>query len=345
MGGFAGRLKHFYEVDTTIDEIIASLDNIVERKTRYTEKLDGLAITAIFNDDGVWFARNKSQHEKGGLNLYQFEKFYKGHPAEQSFVDAANFIDIIWADARRHNFDIKLGKDVSFNFEILDARRPNIIRKHVKTYEDSISYVMPHLNKDSEDIVVIDMLRATRVRIPSRSETSAFSSPFHGWKFMVNYNRSLLPMKHDDRVLYDCYKYKLYDCLKHSDSLFEEVIKTIMEKTNCSENDAHIGALYIYGKTDFTGRALLKYNKDFKIFSSKEKARVFVRDIFADLHEKIKEIGCLILEYTGMMHQNYLDSEGIPWTEGIVFPFDEGNVKLTGRFQEFNSTQGNYKND
>lgn len=334
MGGFAGRLRHFYETDATVDEIIESLDNIVERKTKYTEKLDGLAITAIFNDEGVRFARNKSQHASGGLNFYQFEKFYKDHPAEKSFVDAANFIDIIWADARRRNFDITLGKDVSFNFEILDARRPNIIRKYASEHKDSLSYVIPHINKDSEDIIVIKMLRGI-----------LNSTIFPGWKIMVNYNRQLLPMKPADAALYDCHKYNLYNCLKHSNSLFEEVIKTIMEKTNCSENDAHIGALYIYGKTDFTGRALLKYNKDFKLFSSKEKARVFIRDTFADLHEKIKEIGCLILEYSGMSHQSYLTDEGLPWTEGIVFPFKEGNVKLTGKFQDFNSTQGNYKND
>ena len=334
MGGFAGRLKHFYETDTTIDEIIETLDNIVVGKTKYTEKLDGLAITAIFNDEGVRFARNKTQHKSGGLNLYQFEKFYKGHPAEKSFIDAANFLDIIWADARRHNFDIVLGKDISFNFEILDANRPNIIRKFAKSYEDSISWVIPHLNKDSEDIIVIDMLKGI-----------VSSTIFPGWKFLVNYYRPLLPMNPADVALYDCHKYELYNCLKHSNSLFEEVIKTIMEKTNCSESDAHIGALYIYGKTDFTGRALLKYNKDFKLFSSKEKARIFVRDTFADLHEKIKEIGCLILEYSGMVHQNYIDPYGFPWTEGIVFPFKEGDVKLTGRFQEFNSTQGNYKND
>ena len=334
MGGFAGRLKHFYETDSTIDEIIETFDSIIARKTKYTEKLDGLAITVIFNDEGVRFARNKSQHESGGLNLYQFEKFYKGHPAEKSFIDAANFLDIIWADARRHNFDIVLGKDVSFNFEILDSNRPNIIRKFAKSYEDSISYVIPHLNKDSEDIIVIDMLKGI-----------LSSTIFPGWKFMVNYYRPLLPMKPADYALYNCHKYELYNCLKYSNSLFEEVIKTIMEKTNCSEKDAHIGALYIYGKTDFTGRALLKYNKDFKLFSSKEKARVFVRDTFANLHDKIKEIGCIILEYSGMVHQNYLNSDGLPWTEGIVFPFKEGDVKLTGRFQEFNSTQGNYKND
>ena len=64
-----------------------------------------------------------------------------------------------------------------------------------------------------------------------------------------------------------------------------------------------------------------------------------------NLHDKIKEIGCIILEYSGMVHQSYLNSDGLPWTEGIVFPFKEGDVKLTGRFQEFNSTQGNYKND
>ena len=336
MGGFAGRLKHFYETDATIDEIIETFDSIVVGKTKYTEKLDGLAITAIFNDEGVRFARNKSQHKSGGLNLYQFEKFYKGHPAEKSFIDAANFLDIIWADARRHNFDIVLGKDVSFNFEILDSNRPNIIRKFTKSYEDSISWVIPHLNKDSdyEDIKVIDMLRGV-----------VSSTIFPGWKFLVNYYRPLLPMKPADYALYSCHKYALYDCLKYSNNLFEEVIKTIMEKTNCTEEDAHIGALYIYGKSDFTGRALLKYNKDFKLFSSKEKARVFVRDTFANLHDKIKEIGCIILEYSGMVHQNYLNSDGLPWTEGIVFPFKEGNVKLTGRFQEFNSTQGNYKND
>ena len=336
MGGFAGRLKHFYETDATIDEIIETFDSIVVGKTKYTEKLDGLAITAIFNDEGVRFARNKSQHKSGGLNLYQFEKFYKGHPAEKSFIDAANFLDIIWADARRHNFDIVLGKDVSFNFEILDSNRPNIVRKFAKSYEDSISWVIPHLNKDSdyEDIKVIDMLRGV-----------VSSTIFPGWKFLVNYYRPLLPMKPADYALYSCHKYALYDCLKYSNNLFEEVIKTIMEKTNCTEEDAHIGALYIYGKTDFTGRALLKYNKDFKLFSSKEKARVFVRDTFANLHDKIKEIGCIILEYSGMVHQNYLNSDGLPWTEGIVFPFKEGNVKLTGRFQEFNSTQGNYKND
>ena len=44
MGGFAGRLKHFYETDTTIDEIIETFDSIVVGKTKYTEKLDGLAI-------------------------------------------------------------------------------------------------------------------------------------------------------------------------------------------------------------------------------------------------------------------------------------------------------------
>ena len=336
MGGFAGRLKHFYETDATIDEIIETFDSIVVGKTKYTEKLDGLAITAIFNDEGVRFARNKSQHKSGGLNLYQFEKFYKGHPAEKSFIDAANFLDIIWADARRHNFDVVLGKDVSFNFEILDSNRPNIVRKFANSYEDSISWVIPHLNfeNDYEDIKVIDMLRGV-----------VSSTIFPGWKFLVNYYRPLLPMKPADYALYSCHKYALYDCLKYSNNLFEEVIKTIMEKTNCTEEDAHIGALYIYGKSDFTGRALLKYNKDFKLFSSKEKARVFVRDTFANLHDKIKEIGCIILEYSGMVHQNYLNSDGLPWTEGIVFPFKEGNVKLTGRFQEFNSTQGNYKND
>jgi len=340
MGGFAGRLRHFYETDATIDEIIETFDNIVARKTRYTEKLDGLAITAIFTNKEVRFARNKSQHESGGLNLYQFEKFYKDHPAEKSFVDAANFLDILWTDVRLQNNDIiktwPFETNASFNFEILDANRPNIIRKHVKSYEDSFSYVIPHLNKDSNNIQIIDMLKKQRYTYKKYNKQ---------WKFMVNYSRPLLPMKPADYALYNCHKYELYNCLKYSNSLFEEVIKTIMEKTNCSEKDAHIGALYIYGKTDFTGRALLKYNKDFKLFSSKEKARVFVRDTFANLHDKIKEIGCIILEYSGMVHQNYLNSDGLPWTEGIVFPFKEGDVKLTGRFQEFNSTQGNYKND
>lgn len=69
MGGLAGHMRHPHEAfELTIYELKEICKMSLNNEFRFTEKIDGLNMFVIISKDGITFARNKSELEKGGFD-------------------------------------------------------------------------------------------------------------------------------------------------------------------------------------------------------------------------------------------------------------------------------------
>ena len=341
MGGYAGHIKHIYEANTTANCIIDLFDNIVWGNKSFTEKLDGLAISAAFTNNGIRFARNKTQVKLGGMSAQDLISFFSNHPAERTFLEGCSTIYSILLEAK----DILL-KDKFYNFEIVDKTRCNIIKYNhsfVTLHHDfsSILETMSlsrYIIASSPEYDMLDNLRTINCR----------STPFpvlsQKWNYFNNEVQVFGGIKNkSDKVLYDCLKYDLLSYVE-GNCLHNNVLSRLLDITKCSYHHATIATQYIYNMNSISGRELLKLDSSLKVVSSKEKSRVFLRDTFSLFHKKIQSISNFIFKMMPDSGIVRYDCNSLP-TEGIVFSWDDGLYKLTGDYQALNQTQGNFKND
>ena len=349
MGGYAGHIKHIYEANTTTSCIINLFDNIVWGDKFFTEKLDGLAMSAAFTDNGIRFARNKTQAKQGGISSQDLISFFNNHPAERTFLEGCSTIYSILSDT---NHDFKMNK--FYNFEIVDKNRCNIINyghSFVTLHHDFSSFETTKISKGiitaSPEFDSLDNLRTiyrTNDLFPEASQR---------WNYFHNEVQCFGGFTDkSDKILYDCLKYDLLSSLK-SDHLYENVISRILDMTKCSYHHAVLATQYIYNVNSINARDLLKLDPSLKIISSREKSRVFLRDTFKVFHKQVQNISNFIFKLmpnNGIVNNaNYkkinVSTDNGLLTEGIVFEWLDGLYKLTGDYQELNQTQGKYKDD
>lgn len=349
MGGYAGHIKHIYEANTTTSCIINLFDNIVWGDKFFTEKLDGLAISAALTDNGIRFARNKTQVAQGGISAQDLISFFNNHPAKRTFLEGCSTIYSIFSDTN-HNFKI----NKFYNFEIVDKNRCNIINydhSFVTLHHDFNSFETVKLSKDiitaSPEFDFLDNLRTIQ------RTNDLFPELSQRWNYFHNEVQCFGGFADkSDTILYDCLKYDLLSSLKGG-HLYENVISRILDMSKCSYHHAVLATQYVYNINSINARDLLKLDPSLKIISSREKSRVFLRDTFKIFHEQVQNISKFIFKLmpnnsivnnTSYEKINVSTDTGL-LTEGIVFCWLDGLYKLTGDYQELNQTQGKYKDD
>ena len=340
MGGYAGHIKHVYEANTTASCIVDLFDNIFWGNKFFTEKLDGLAISAAFTSSGIRFARNKTQVKQGGMSAQDLIAFFNNHPAERTFLEGCSTIYAILLETK----DILI-KDKFYNFEIIDKTRCNIIKYNhsfVTLHHDFSSIndttrLSRYVIASSPEYDMLDNLRAISCK------HSPFPDLSQRWNYFNNEGQVFGGIiSKSDKILYDCLKYDLLSDIK-GDCLHNNVLNRVLDLTKCSYHHATIATQYIYNINSISGRELLKLDKSLKILSSREKSRVFLRDTFSLFHKKVQSLSSFILKM--MPNAGIISTDSTLTTEGIVFPWDDSLYKLTGYYQELNQTQGKFKND
>ncbi len=98
MGALAGHLAHMQEnLDFTFGELKSVLQSVVTGEMPTVEKVDGQNIFfkfAVDPDTGsIRTARNKGNLMKGGMSPDEFRAKWKGHPAEDAFVNGFKAIE------------------------------------------------------------------------------------------------------------------------------------------------------------------------------------------------------------------------------------------------------------
>ena len=339
MGGYAGHIKHVYEANTSVREIVDLFDDITWGNKSFTEKLDGLAISAAFTDSGIRFARNKTQAKQGGMSPQELISFFNNHPACKTFIEGCSTIYSILQEIK-----YSLEKNKFYNFEIVDKTRCNIInynRSFVSLHHDFSSTETMKLSrriiKMSPEYDMLDCLRVIK------HNDSIFPRSSQQWNY---YNNEVQVfggiLDKPDKILYDCLKYELLSYVE-GDCLHKNVLSRILDITKCSYHHAVLATQYIYKLGDVSARDLLKLDPSLKIISSREKSRVFLRDTFRLFHEKVQSISNFIFNL--MPDSGIIDRSSSLSTEGIVFDWCNELYKLTGDYQEANQTQGKFKND
>lgn len=344
MGGYAGHIKHIYEANASVSDIVYLLDNIVWGNKAFTEKVDGLAMSAAVTNRGVRFARNKTQAKSGGLSAKELVAFFHNHPAEKTFLEGCSVISTIM---KRHYRSFI--RDKFYNFEIVDSSRCNVIdynksfvtmHRNYSGIEDTypIGSEILAWNEGIGDRDIADCLKLIA------KDSNPFPKRSQDWYYYHNTVQCFggIADKYE-KIIYDCLKYDLFN-IASNNCLYDIVAERILDITKCSYHEAYQATCYVYGlNEEITGRDLLKINPALKILSSKEKSRVFLRDTFHDLHKKIQEIANFI--FTLMPKSQVASDGGQLSTEGIVFEWREKLYKLTGSYQDINQTQGKFKDD
>ena len=132
MGGVAGHLSHLHEnLDFTFGEIKSILSDVAQANIEPVEKVDGQNVFFTWHagTGALHTARNNSDIKKGGMSPEEFASKWKGHPAEDAFMngfeainraigrtDEATLLDIFGANG-----------DNWVNSEIMYHGNPNII--------------------------------------------------------------------------------------------------------------------------------------------------------------------------------------------------------------------------
>lgn len=349
MGGYAGHIKHIYEANTTTNCIINLFDNIVWGDKFFTEKLDGLAMSAAFTDNGIRFARNKTQVKQGGISSHDLISFFNNHPAERTFLEGCSTIYAIISESKDN-----LVKDKFYNFEIVDKNRCNIINyshSFVTLHHDFSSFETTKISKNiiaaSPEFDFLDNLRTIY------QTNDIFPESSQRWNYFHNEVQCFGGFANkSDKILYDCLKYDLLNYLGSS-HLYENVLSRIIDMTKCSYHHAVLATQYVYNISSVKGKDLLKLNPRLKVVSSREKSRIFLRDTFKLFHEQIQKISNFIFKMipeNGIVNNtNYrkinASTDNDLSTEGIVFNWLNDLYKLTGDYQELNQTQGKFKDD
>jgi len=132
MGGLGGHMAHLSEdLDLTFSEILDVLGKVARAEIKkVTEKVDGQNLfLSIDSAGGFRAARNKSDIKRGGMTLDEYVAKWKGHPAENAFMNGFSAITTALKnlDAQRLQ-ELFSGGERYINMEIMYPKNPNIIR-------------------------------------------------------------------------------------------------------------------------------------------------------------------------------------------------------------------------
>lgn len=132
MGGVAGHLSHLHEsMDLTFGEIKSILRDVATANLEVLEKVDGQNI--FFGWDAqtgqVRTARNAGDIAKGGMTPKEYAKKWKGHPAENAFMNGFSAIEQAIKTMSKKDLIAIFGKnnDRYVNAEIMYSANPNMI--------------------------------------------------------------------------------------------------------------------------------------------------------------------------------------------------------------------------
>ena len=130
MGGVAGHLSHLHEnLDFTFGEIKSILQNVASANMEVVEKVDGQNLFFTYRDGALFTARNAGDVKKGGMTPEEFAGKWKGHPAEDAFMNG--FKAITRAVDRMSEEDKSAVFENGSNYinaEIMYVGNPNIIQ-------------------------------------------------------------------------------------------------------------------------------------------------------------------------------------------------------------------------
>ena len=130
MGGVAGHMAHLQEdLSLTFNELIKILSEVASGDIKPVEKVDGQNLFLTVDELGMLkAARNKSDIKKGGMTPEEYASKWKGHPAENAFMQGFKAIqmslDLVPPDAINEIFE---SGTRYINLEIMYPRNPNII--------------------------------------------------------------------------------------------------------------------------------------------------------------------------------------------------------------------------
>lgn len=132
MGGVAGHLSHIHEnLDFTFGEIKSILSNVAQANIEPVEKVDGQNVFFTWHagTGAIRTARNDSDIKKGGMTPEEYASKWKGHPAENAFMNGFGAIQRA-IDVLDENTLIDIfgtSGDNWVNSEIMYHGNPNII--------------------------------------------------------------------------------------------------------------------------------------------------------------------------------------------------------------------------
>ena len=131
MGGLGGHMAHLSEdLDLTFSEIIEVLGKVARAEIKnVTEKVDGQNLFLSVDDTGNFrAARSPSDIAKGGMSLDQYVAKWKGHPAEDAFMNGFRALTMALKNLDAQTLqDLFSGGERYINMEIMYPKNPNII--------------------------------------------------------------------------------------------------------------------------------------------------------------------------------------------------------------------------
>ena len=321
MGGLSGRMKHLYELDTTVDDITSHLFKIIDGSYPVQEKLDGQSISMTFVNKEIRFARNKTEKQKGGLTVNQIREKFKGHPAEKSFVGGCEAIDECWKNIRDINKKITNKAEHDLNWKFIDAElickdHRNIIQYDLNMF--SFHHKPPrHYQDPFVYLFSVELVTSSNLESP--------------WAYYLNeYQCIKMPLL--DKILADSICYSILN--KFGKGPLRKIVEKRLQK-DLQTTNVGLYLDYIYGYNEFTARELLKMNPRFSIASSREKARVYLRDTLLPLHEMTQSCAEILINNmkTIASHEQKYNIK----SEGFVLDFENyGKAKMTGLFEKIN---------
>ena len=130
MGGVAGHLSHLHEnLDFTFGEIKSILRNVASANIEVVEKVDGQNLFFTYRDGDLMTARNAGDVKKGGMTPEEFAGKWKGHPAEDAFMNGFNAIRrAVDRMSEEDKADVFSNGANYVNAEIMYVGNPNIIQ-------------------------------------------------------------------------------------------------------------------------------------------------------------------------------------------------------------------------
>lgn len=130
MGGVAGHLSHLHEnLDFTFGEIKSILRDVASANIEVVEKVDGQNLFFTYRDGALQTARNAGDVKKGGMTPEEFAGKWKGHPAEDAFMNGFKAITrAVDRMSEEDKADVFANGANYVNAEIMYVGNPNIIQ-------------------------------------------------------------------------------------------------------------------------------------------------------------------------------------------------------------------------
>lgn len=132
MGGVAGHLSHLHEnLDFTFGEIKSILSDVAQANIESVEKVDGQNIFFTWHagTSRLHTARNSGDIKSGGMSPKEFASKWKGHPAEDAFMNGFKAIERAISNLDENTLIDIFGTSGNnwVNSEIMYHGNPNII--------------------------------------------------------------------------------------------------------------------------------------------------------------------------------------------------------------------------